>query len=160
MCWLNYKTMIRIYHFPHFTLTYALDSGQVRTFYVDDYYSKVNVNEDHAYHAGLLGLTAGQANLLHELAHHVVAIYAFEETTCPIVYYSAYQMPMPPDAQRREWLITAISYFSRQCNMRHQHEWSAIGELSTKCNVWRVADILSKLLDGIPIDNVKISYRK
>lgn len=147
---------MRIYQFEGFRMEYNLHTGAVRTFYPDGKYSHVEVNKDHAFHSQLLGITPGNANLLHELGHHVVAI-TLGYYTCPIVHNSALHLPMPHEAERLEWLITAISYFAMKKQMRHNHEWGAIRELALVANPFELGKQLMQLLHGLNTRNVNVT---
>ncbi len=116
---------MRTYQFPHFTLEYDEKKEIVTTTFKDGAKCVVDKNSDHDFHGNLTGITGGQYNLLHEMAHHLVAL-ALDEIYCPIVFASAHHMPMPEDAELREWVITAVSYMALSKPMRDVNEWDAI----------------------------------
>jgi len=125
------------YAFPDFTIEYNPETGAVTTKYPDGTYCPVQVNPDHEYHGNLLYISGGEYNLLHELAHHVVG-KAMGNKTCPIVWASAHQLPMPHNAQLLEWYITALSYFTLNTSMRDPKEWGAIQDLAKVSDVYRL----------------------
>jgi hypothetical protein len=93
------------------------------------YFSCVIPNKDHEYHAVKLGISKNEFCLLHELAHQVLA---FSEGLpyCPIVYNSAHSLPMPEDANLREWKITALTYYALNKPQHDSNGLQAIAQIS------------------------------
>jgi hypothetical protein len=138
--------MVGVLYLEHdsFKLYYDEISGYVNTVYPDGTNSGCYPNEDDAYHGRLLGISAGQHRLLHELAHHVIGL-VYSHKTCPIVWADAHGLEMPENAQELEWIITAISYFCLEKTFRHAHEWGALRKLADTKDPWCVGDDLAEL---------------
>lgn len=118
--------MVKIkYGFPHFTIQQE-DTGLVTVMFKCGHYCPVKPNADHQFHGEKLGISAKEACLLHELAHQIVAL-AEGLKYCPIVYNSAHNLPMPYDADLREWRITALSYYALD---KPQHDWNGLQALA------------------------------
>lgn len=103
------------YEWPGFRLEYDPATGGAYTIYPDGTRSGCEPHEDDQYHADLLGFTAAEHRLQHELAHHLVG-GLFDPSPvggCPIVYADAHGQPMPKDADVLEWRITALQYHAR-----------------------------------------------
>lgn len=129
-------------------LEYIAKTGWVCNHFSDESRSGCFKNKDDAFHGELLGISAGEHRLIHELAHHNVA-WAMGEKYCPIVWNDAHQQPMPENAQELEWMITAVTYLAMQKPMRNKHEWSAIKKLATYKDPVEVASNLRYLFDRL-----------
>jgi len=137
-----------IHEFQYFTLEYNPETGAVTTTYPDGTHCPVQVNQDHAYHANLTGISPANYNLLHELCHHIIA-FTHGHKTCPIVWASAHGLPMPDNAQLLEWQITAFSYFALEAEMRDSSEWGAIMDIAKLANVYALKETLLSLFNKL-----------
>jgi hypothetical protein len=120
---------------------YQDHTGEVIIMFKDGHYCPVTPNIEHEYHAVKLGISKNEFCLLHELAHQVLA---FSEGLpyCPIVYNSAHSLPMPEDANLREWKITALTYYALN---KPQHDSNGLQALAQISNANACAEKLLTL---------------
>lgn len=115
--------------FPKFNLVWDKETGQTTTYWKDGTESPTWCHWEDEYHGNLLGITAQEHRLQHELAHHLVGMHAPDGKDiggCLIVWREAHGEEHPEEwSKEREWLITALQYRScgTNANTSQLVEW-------------------------------------
>jgi len=107
-------------------------AGTVLTHYPDHTRTGGEVVEEDALHAEALGLSPLEHRLLHELAHHVVALergVTDGEHGCWILWRSAHGLPQREEAGTDEWYVTAVSYAAYAAQLPSAGHYGALMDL-------------------------------
>jgi len=94
---------------PTFSLTYRADTGEVATFYDQWRVSRTLPDETDDFHGAALGLSAKEHKVVHELAHHLLALHHGLDSS-PIIWCAAHCYDMPDGADDEERGVRALVY--------------------------------------------------
>lgn len=132
----------------HFTLLVNKDTHLLYYTFNDGAACSIRPNNEDVRHGENLGLSGMDHKILHELAHHYIAL-ALGYKCCPIVYAQAHVIPYPENTSYLEELIFSMVYFCREKEMLYDNWFGYLDRLFKKANVYTLKNAILESFERV-----------